>query len=402
MSVTHFYNLYCGITDNTSSQITLGHTPSILFDAQIQADLSDKMRLFLHSSQLYLSQNSTLESYFPVTPYINEDLPQESTIDLPLQPSTPNLIPETDDPETGHMYIDDRFFKNQAKERLCCTDHVSEFLENDNMILRSGNNVPILPFKDTCFYPTSLEYWEDNKFSIIPFDYSDSVPSLSSCSEEKTFFDEDFTDQLSQSNFSNVTENLECCKAESPSACLQPCANAEMSKVNDSIPLDPEPVIKEESKSPSIHSSLPPQEKLPTADIKPKSFKNTFKNENFFLRPTVKKTPTCAVKDNFRDSVASVKRTATSYDSETTKYLKSVFYNIYSKTNKLSKTQRRDLQENTGLSPRSITYWFSNHKRRHPKDIQAFKKTIADSKGKLKTYEDFLHVQLQSTKKTVL
>lgn len=84
------------------------------------------------------------------------------------------------------------------------------------------------------------------------------------------------------------------------------------------------------------------------------------------------------------------RRTATSYDAETTHYLKSVFFSIYSKRDKLTKDQRRQVQLHTGLKPRNITYWFSNHKRRFQTSLKVFKRTVGESNGKVKTYDDFL------------
>ncbi|KAI9481188.1 MAG: hypothetical protein EXX96DRAFT_565729 [Benjaminiella poitrasii] len=90
---------------------------------------------------------------------------------------------------------------------------------------------------------------------------------------------------------------------------------------------------------------------------------------------------------NFRQYT---RRTATSYDARTTHYLKSVFFNIYSSRDKLTKEQRRQVQKETGLKPRNITYWFSNHKRRFQTSLSVFKKVVEESEGKIKTYDDFL------------
>ncbi|KAI8967894.1 hypothetical protein BDF20DRAFT_839734 [Mycotypha africana] len=84
------------------------------------------------------------------------------------------------------------------------------------------------------------------------------------------------------------------------------------------------------------------------------------------------------------------RRTATSYDAETTHYLKSVFYNVYSQTNKLTKEQRYRIQKETGLKSRNITYWFSNHKRRFHESLKLFRKVVEQSEGRVKTYDDFL------------
>ncbi|CAO3647926.1 unnamed protein product [Mucor hiemalis] len=84
------------------------------------------------------------------------------------------------------------------------------------------------------------------------------------------------------------------------------------------------------------------------------------------------------------------RRTATSYDAQTTHYLKSVFFDIYSTRDKLTKEQRRQVEKDTGLKPRNITYWFSNHKRRFQNSLLVFKKVVKDSNGIVKTYDDFL------------
>ncbi|KAK4509366.1 uncharacterized protein ATC70_007717 [Mucor velutinosus] len=84
------------------------------------------------------------------------------------------------------------------------------------------------------------------------------------------------------------------------------------------------------------------------------------------------------------------RRTATSYDAKTTHYLKSIFFDIYSTKDKLSKDQRRKVQQETGLKPRNITYWFSNHKRRFQHSLNVFKKTVQETQGQVKTYDDFL------------
>ncbi|CEP19117.1 hypothetical protein [Parasitella parasitica] len=94
-----------------------------------------------------------------------------------------------------------------------------------------------------------------------------------------------------------------------------------------------------------------------------------------------------------REAVASTpktRRTATSYDAKTTHYLKSIFFDIYSTKDKLTKDQRRKVQQETGLKPRNITYWFSNHKRRFQHSLNVFKKTVQETQGKVKTYDDFL------------
>ncbi|RCI02589.1 hypothetical protein CU098_011151 [Rhizopus stolonifer] len=89
----------------------------------------------------------------------------------------------------------------------------------------------------------------------------------------------------------------------------------------------------------------------------------------------------------------SSRRTATSYDEETTHYLKSIFYDIYSVRSRLTKEQRKRIEKETGLKPRNITYWFSNHKRRFQHALEEFKQVVKESNGQVKTYGDFLDWQ---------
>ncbi|KAI8061516.1 uncharacterized protein B0P05DRAFT_590678 [Gilbertella persicaria] len=84
------------------------------------------------------------------------------------------------------------------------------------------------------------------------------------------------------------------------------------------------------------------------------------------------------------------RRTATSYDAQTTHYLKTIFFDIYSSRDKLTKDQRRQVQKETGLKPRNITYWFSNHKRRFQTSLAVFRRVVGQSGGQVKTYDDFL------------
>ncbi|KAI8150310.1 hypothetical protein BJV82DRAFT_586709 [Fennellomyces sp. T-0311] len=110
--------------------------------------------------------------------------------------------------------------------------------------------------------------------------------------------------------------------------------------------------------------------------------------------PRVKQSSEGAVVKRPRAPRHYTRRTATSYDAETTHYLKSIFFSIYSKRDKLTKDQRRQVQQHTGLKPRNITYWFSNHKRRFQTSLHVFKETVRASNGKIKTYDDFLRWRL--------
>ncbi|KAI8973702.1 hypothetical protein BDF20DRAFT_667353 [Mycotypha africana] len=116
------------------------------------------------------------------------------------------------------------------------------------------------------------------------------------------------------------------------------------------------------------------------------------------------------------EAAKKTRRTTTSYDSETTFYLKSIFFEVFSQglavnttthssshssrsvmtsnvhnltTSKLTKEQRREIHRKTGLPSRNITYWFSNHKRRFAPMLKVYKKCMELNKD-LKTYKDFV------------
>ncbi|KAI7878677.1 hypothetical protein K492DRAFT_170634 [Lichtheimia hyalospora FSU 10163] len=82
------------------------------------------------------------------------------------------------------------------------------------------------------------------------------------------------------------------------------------------------------------------------------------------------------------------RRTETSYDEDTTTYLKRVFFEVYGQGRKLSKHERRRIEQDTGLMSRKITYWFSNQKRRFSAELKAFQRL--SRQGCIKTYDEFL------------
>ena len=85
---------------------------------------------------------------------------------------------------------------------------------------------------------------------------------------------------------------------------------------------------------------------------------------------------------------ATRRRTETSYDENTTHYLKTMFFEVYGNGRKLSKPERRRIEKQTGLKSRKITYWFSNQKRRFRPELKAFQRLVGQ--GCVKTYDDFL------------
>ncbi|ORZ05839.1 hypothetical protein BCR42DRAFT_427865 [Absidia repens] len=77
------------------------------------------------------------------------------------------------------------------------------------------------------------------------------------------------------------------------------------------------------------------------------------------------------------------------YSPEVTKHLKQAFVDTVGHDRKLTKALRKKIMHETGLNSRNLTYWFSNRKRRPPFLGQQYKEAVIQSRGQVKTYEDF-------------
>ncbi|CEP08359.1 hypothetical protein [Parasitella parasitica] len=100
-------------------------------------------------------------------------------------------------------------------------------------------------------------------------------------------------------------------------------------------------------------------------------------------------TPTkSTAKSSKRKSNAKNKRTSTSYDAQTTAYLKRAFFNFYSKQCKLTKEQRDLVIDETGLNSRNVTYWFSNHKRRLGTELEIYREAVTEHG--ISNYDEFV------------
>lgn len=77
------------------------------------------------------------------------------------------------------------------------------------------------------------------------------------------------------------------------------------------------------------------------------------------------------------------------YSREITRCLKQAFIDTVGQDQKLTREQRRRIMQETGLSSRSITYWFSNHKRRPPFFGKQYRQAVIQSRGQVRTFEDF-------------
>jgi hypothetical protein len=116
----------------------------------------------------------------------------------------------------------------------------------------------------------------------------------------------------------------------------------------------------------------------------------------------LRKSPFSEVDDRAPSSKTSVSELETAmdkneqnskYNPQTLHHLETMFFEVYSCRDKLSKSERALIQRQTGLPPRSITYWFANHKRRYQKELQKYRRSMATS------YDEYLAIT--SKKKTV-
>lgn len=109
----------------------------------------------------------------------------------------------------------------------------------------------------------------------------------------------------------------------------------------------------------------------------------------------LQKSPFSEVDDGAPSSKTSVSEIETTmdtneqnskYNAQTLHHLETMFFEVYSCRDKLSKSERVLIQRQTGLPPRSITYWFANHKRRYQKELQKYRRSMATS------YDEYLAI----------
>jgi hypothetical protein len=89
--------------------------------------------------------------------------------------------------------------------------------------------------------------------------------------------------------------------------------------------------------------------------------------------------PSSTPSDNDLESALDNSDQSSKYNAQTLHYLETMFYEVYSCRDKLNKSERNLIQQQTGLPPRSITYWFANHKRRYQKELQKYRRSKAAS-----------------------
>ncbi|KAI7858598.1 hypothetical protein BDC45DRAFT_565349 [Circinella umbellata] len=76
------------------------------------------------------------------------------------------------------------------------------------------------------------------------------------------------------------------------------------------------------------------------------------------------------------DNNSSNKRRRYYYNEQTTYHLKRLFYETIGHGRKPTRQERHILHEQTGVNPRKMTYYLSNMKRRHIRELQEFRQLI--------------------------
>lgn len=89
---------------------------------------------------------------------------------------------------------------------------------------------------------------------------------------------------------------------------------------------------------------------------------------------------------NYADSPIAISSNS-KYDKRIVHILETMFFEVYSQRDKLTKEERAEVQKETGLPSRSITYWFANHKRRYQNELSAYQKSGANS------YDEYLEIR---------
>lgn len=149
---------------------------------------------------------------------------------------------------------------------------------------------------------------------------------------------------------------------------------------------------------------LSPTSSSSTSDLTPPCHKDKEPISLFPALPNVVektktiKVPSCQ-RDSTKDACPKVARppairklrnarTPTSYDTNTSEFLKRMFFETYVQNKKLTKEQRQKIIERTDLDSRKITYWFSNHKRRSKDLLETYGRLLRQ--GTITTYDEFV------------
>lgn len=105
------------------------------------------------------------------------------------------------------------------------------------------------------------------------------------------------------------------------------------------------------------------------------------KEDHLFEPPPSRCSTTSSSKTSLidPDSPAESTHNTSKYSPQTLYCLETMFFEVYSCRSKLSKNERHLIQRQTGLPPRSITYWFANHKRRYQRELQKYRRSGAES-----------------------
>lgn len=270
-------------------------------------------------------------------------------------------------------------FLNYSMQRVSHVRRVDldSIMYHQHVIPTNESIACIQPKNITLFYPSSSE----KRGTIAPITITtvDNVPSKTLIVQEN--LDQSQTDQQQQNREAGVSREL------LEAACSSIYGNKSSSK-DRPLPLKKNRTKKlvlfdvSKCRQDKEHSEPNASASVPVETSARKKNQSCVKSTSSMEGSDIESACTTVKKKK--------KRTVTSYDSETSLYLKSVFFEVYSCQKKLTKLQRIQVQKKTGLPSRNITYWFSNHKRRLHQTLVVYRKTVEDSKGAIKNYMDFL------------
>ncbi|KAG2216944.1 hypothetical protein INT45_012802 [Circinella minor] len=90
------------------------------------------------------------------------------------------------------------------------------------------------------------------------------------------------------------------------------------------------------------------------------------------------------------------------YNEQTTYHLKKLFYETIGHGRKPTRQERHILHEQTGVNPRKMTYYLSNMKRRHIRELQEFRQLINEGAidGRYASYVNYCNRRMIASAST--
>ncbi|ORY97768.1 hypothetical protein BCR43DRAFT_490327 [Syncephalastrum racemosum] len=145
------------------------------------------------------------------------------------------------------------------------------------------------------------------------------------------------------------------------------------------------------SHSPSVSLRLSlsrPQQEQERLQRKQTLGKDQRKESKESKKEQKKRKPTAA-----GQRTTKVKKNATNYAPYISDYLKKALFEMHARgETELTRTQRLETADYTGLDSRQITYWFATNKRRFAEELKEFKQLMEDPTKSIQSFEDFVQL----------